>query len=175
VQRTLIAIALVVGGCTAHVAGETGAQSEQKGRATDFTLDSIDGKTVHLSDHLGKDVVLLSFWATWCGPCINEMPKLEAIYKKYQPQGFQVLSISMDGQETASQVEPTARRVGVTYPVLLDLETRVVALYNPARDAPFTVLIGKDGKIADKFVGYSPGDERKLEEQIKTLVAAQAQ
>ena len=59
--------------------------------------------------------------------------------------------------------------------MLLDLETRVVALYNPARDAPYTVLIGKDGHIFDKFVGYSPGDERKLEEQIKTLVAAAPQ
>jgi peroxiredoxin len=172
---TRVAVCLLIiaaSACTPHAAGSATADTHPT--ATDFSLPSIDGKTVHLSDHLGKDVVMLSFWATWCGPCLNEMPQLEPIYQTYRAQGFELLSISMDGPETQANVDSTIRRLGVTFPVLLDTETRVVALYNPARDAPYTVLIGRDGKIAETTVGYSPGDERKLDEHIRALVVAAA-
>jgi peroxiredoxin len=159
-------------GCTAAHAPGAGASSA---KATDFTLRALDGSTVRLSDHLGQEVVMLSFWATWCGPCLGEMPALENLHKTYKAQGFRLLSVAMDGPETMAEVEPTARRYGLTYPVLLDQDTRVVAVYNPTRDAPFTVLIGRDGRIAETKVGYSPGDEKQLEEKIRALVAESPQ
>ncbi|MBK7859014.1 MAG: TlpA family protein disulfide reductase [Archangiaceae bacterium] len=174
-MRPLLAVLLLVANTAcAPKSGEAAKPdtSSSTSAATDFSLTSVDGKTVHLSDHLGKDVILLSFWATWCVPCLGEMPKLEQLYQKYRAQGFTVLSISMDGPETLPNVDPTVRRLGVTYPVLLDEETRVVALYNPARDAPFAVLIGKDGRISESRVGYAPGDENQLGERIEKLLAA---
>ena len=126
---------------------------------------------VILQKSLGKDVVLLTFWATWCTPCLGEVPHLVKLHQTYQGKGLTVLSVAMDGPETLANVEPTARRYGVTYPVLLDEETRVMAMYNPARDAPFTVLIGKDGTIAETRVGFAPGDEKVLEEHLLALMA----
>lgn len=119
-------------------------------------------------------MVLVTFWATWCSPCLAELPKLELVYQRYRARGFTVLAISMDGPETVAGVEAAARRLGLTYPVLVDTETRVVALYNPAREAPFAVLFARDGSVAQTFAGYSPGDERQLEERIATLVSADA-
>jgi peroxiredoxin len=141
-------------------------------KAADFSLRDLDGKTFHLSDHLGKDVVVMSFWATWCVPCIGEMPHLDRIYKTHKDQGLVVLGISLDGPETVAQVGPTAHRLGVTYPILLDEETRVVQSYNPRREAPFTVIIDRAGTITSQKVGHSAGDEVALEQELVALLSA---
>jgi peroxiredoxin len=162
--------ALVALGCAARSANP--AEDKGPARATDFSLRSVDGRTFRLSDHLGKDVILLSFWATWCVPCLGEMPELEKIYRDHKAQGFTVVGLSMDGPESIANVEPTVRRYGVTYPIVLDEETRVTAVYNPARDAPYAVLIDRSGRIVERKLGYAPGDEVKLKEEIVKLLAA---
>lgn len=152
--------------------GEAAAVAEAKGpaQASDFTLRSLEGRNVRLSDHLGKDVVMLSFWATWCSPCLGEMPELEKLHQKYKDQGLVILGISMDGPESIANVEPTVRRYGVTYPILLDEDTRVASVYDPTKDAPYAVLIDRSGRIVDTRLGYSPGDEVKLEEKLVSLL-----
>lgn len=142
------------------------------GGAPDFTLRDVDGRTVRLSDHLGKSVILINFWATWCTPCLGEMPHLQKIFEKYQAQGFVVLGVSMDGPESIANVAPTARRLGLTYPILVDEETRVVGLYNPKRAAPFNVLIDRSGRIVKSREGYSAGEEAHMEEDVKALLGA---
>lgn len=151
-------------------AAPAAASESSSAKATDFSLRSLDGRTVRLSDYLGKDVVLLTFWATWCLPCLGEMPELEKIHQKYKDHGLTILAISMDGPETVANVDSTIRRLGVTFPVLLDEDTRVSNVYNPTRDAPYAVIIGRDGSIVDRRLGYSPGDEVKLEEELKKLL-----
>jgi peroxiredoxin len=132
--------------------------------ATDFTLRDVEGRNVRLSDYEGK-VVLLDFWATWCVPCEAEIPHLEALYEQNRDKGFVVLGISMDGPETVATVAPFARRFNLTFPVLLDEETRVVGVYNPKRTAPLGILVDRTGRIAQVRQGYSAGDE--------TLIAAE--
>ena len=167
---TALALGLFAAGCAPRVPGSS--TSSGGARATDFTLRATDGKTVHLSDYLGKDVVMLSFWATWCTPCLGEVPHLVSLNERFKGQGFVLLSVAMDGPETIANVEPTARRYAMNYPVLLDEETRVMSVYNPTRDAPFTVLIGRDGRIAETRVGFAPGDEKVLEEHVRALLGA---
>jgi peroxiredoxin len=147
------------------------APGRVSGQAADFTLRDIDGRTVRLSDYRGQ-VVLVNFWATWCVPCAAELPHLQRFYEKYRDQGFVVLAISMDGPESSAEVAPRARRYGLTFPVLLDEETRVVGVYNPKRTAPFTVMIGRDGAVARTREGYTAGDEIAVEAEIQALVAA---
>ena len=138
--------------------------------ASDFTLRDTDGKQVHLSDYLGKDVIFIDFWATWCVPCEAELPHLESLYKQYKEKGFVVLGIAMDGPETIAQVGPFAQRYNLSFPVLLDEETKVVNVYNPKRTAPLSVLVDRKGQIARVRSGFSAGDEKLIEEDVRSLV-----
>jgi len=154
-------VGAVAAGCATTGAGQ---------RARDFTLRDLQGRTVRLSDHLGKDVVLISFWATWCVPCLAELPHFDRIYKEQRDKGFVVMAISMDGPETAADVAPTVARLGLTFPVMIDEETRVVASHNPHRDAPFTIIIDRKGSVVYSKPGYSPGDEAEIEKRILALL-----
>jgi len=142
----------------------TGAQ------ATDFTLRDTDGRNVRLSDFLAKDVVLIDFWATWCVPCEAELPHLETLFESYKDKGFVVLGVAMDGPETVAQVPTYARRYNLSFPVLLDEETKVVNIYNPKRTAPLSVLIDRKGQIARVREGFSSGDEKLIQADVASLV-----
>lgn len=169
-----LAAALVLaaaGGCggAAEPSGGAVAPAGRAGDAPDFALRDLSGRTVRLSDHRGE-VVLVNFWATWCVPCAAELPHLERLYRKYRDRGFVVLAISMDGPESSAEVDPRARRLGLSFPVLLDEETRVVGAYNPKRTAPFSVLVDRDGRVARRREGYHAGDEVALESEIGALL-----
>ena len=141
--------------------------------ASDFTLRDIDGKEVTLSALKGK-VVVLSFWATWCGPCKEEMPHLFEMYKKYGEQGLVILSISTDDARSASKVKPFIMKMGYTFPVLLDRDSTVVGAYNPAKTLPYTVVVDREGNVAHRATGYNPGDEAHLEQLILPLLGGGA-
>jgi peroxiredoxin len=138
----------------------------------DFELATLDGSSVRLGDHLGKEVVLLDFWATFCKPCLLAMPHLDELYKKHKGSGFVVLGISIDGPDSIAEVRSEVKKLRVSFPILLDQETRVIGLYNPRASAPFSVLIGRDGAILKKREGYTTGDagevERDIEAALKT-------
>lgn len=138
--------------------------------APDFSLQSTDGRTIHLSDYLGKKVVLIDFWSTTCDPCMAEMPYLVDLYKAKRDKGFVVLAISLDGPESLADVNRVVHDKGMVFPVLLDQETTVVARYNPKREMPFAVLIDKNGSIVEKKPGYTPGDEKVLAAQVEKML-----
>jgi peroxiredoxin len=154
--------------------GAQGAAAEAPPGATsrppDFELRALDGSSVRLSEHLGKQVVLIDFWATYCEPCLRAMPELDALYAKYKSQGFLVLGVSIDGADSLLAVRSDVQKLGISFPILLDQDTRVVALYNPKTSAPFSVLIGKDGGVLSKREGYSHGAEAALEREIQSAL-----
>lgn len=141
--------------------------------AADFTLRSIEGESVSLSDHVGK-VVIVSFWATWCGPCKEEMPHLQRLYTTYQGQGLEVISISTDDARMAAQVKPYIKKNGYSFTVLLDKDASVISSYNPSKTLPFTVVVDRDGKVAKVHAGFNPGDELKLESLVTELLGRNA-
>lgn len=132
----------------------------------DFELPRLDGGSQRLSTHFGKDVVLVDFWATFCKPCLKAMPDLDALYRARKEQGFVVLGVSIDGPGTTADVQAEVARLGVTFPILLDQESRAIALYNPRASAPFSVLIGRDGRVLAKREGYTTGSHAALERDI---------
>ena len=138
--------------------------------AADFATRDVDGHTVKLSDHLGREVILIDFWATYCEPCLAEMPHLRALYDRHRAQGFILLAVSMDGPETVADVPSFAKRNGMTFPVLYDEDSRIVSLYNPKKSAPLGVLIDRSGKIARVHEGYNPGDEVQIEEAVSKVL-----
>lgn len=135
-------------------------------RPPDFELPRLGGGNVRLSDHFGKDVVLIDFWATFCKPCLRAMPDLDALYRARKERGFVVLGVSIDGPGSSADVQAEVSRLGVTFPILLDQDSRAVALYNPRASAPFSVLIGRDGRVLAKREGYTTGAHESIERDI---------
>ena len=185
VTRSLAALAIafqvgaLVLGCARQdgvVAGPTTSGSVAAGAsASDFTARDIEGKTVKLSTHLGKDVVLLNFCATWCEPCVAEFPHMRRMYEANKAKGFIILAIAMDGPETVANVPAFARRNQLNFPMLTDEDSRIASLYNPKKSAPLSVLIDKTGKIVSIREGYNPGDEEFLAKDVaKALDGATA-
>ena len=152
---------------TVSVVGAEAAALASEG-APDFTLESLDGNPVRLSDLKGQ-VVLINFWATWCPPCVREMPRLVRVSEAYRDQGLVVLGINTTYQDDRAKVAQFARDQRISYPVLLDVTGEVGQLY-PARLLPTTYLIDRDGRIVHTKVGEV--DEATLTEQIRALLAA---
>lgn len=150
--------------------GAKDAAATAGSRPPDFELPALSGGSVRLSDHLGKDVVLLDFWATFCEPCLLAMPALDELYRKERARGFVVLGVSLDEASSASRVRSEVQKLGVTFPVLLDQETRVVALYNPRATAPYSVLIGRDGRVLRRQEGYTPADHDDLARAVSAAL-----
>lgn len=114
-----------------------------------FTLDDLGGQPVSLSSYHGK-VVVLNFWATWCGPCRSEMPSLETLYKKYRDQGLVVVGVNLE--ESRSAVRQFAKQDKITFPVLLDSSGRVALAYG-ARSLPVTYVIDRAGDVTSGVLG----------------------
>ena len=142
--------------------------------APDFSLPSLSGETVSLSDFEGSKVDLIDFWATTCDPCLAEMPHLVELYEQKKDQGFEVLAISTDGPETRSQVSQTVSKYKMSFPILLDEETEVMDRFNPKGALPFTTVIDKNGTIVLKRVGYQPGDQKSWNSLVAAVDAALA-
>ena len=134
--------------------------------APDFTLKSAGGTNTRLHEQRGK-VVLVNFWATWCGPCRKEMPKLEAIYQQYRGSGFTLLGVNIDNDP--GNAMKMVRKLKVTFPILFDTDKKVSELYKVSA-MPFTIIIDRDGKVRHVHKGYVSGVERKYSAEVKALI-----
>ena len=169
------ALALSCGGGAATSGGQRSPEPGRSGPRTsvpDFTLRDVEGGELRMAELVGRDVVLLNFWATWCEPCRIEMPHLDRIQREHRARGLRVLAISMDGPESVAEVRSRVSRHGYGFTVLLDEESEATRLYNPRRAAPYNVLVDRSGSIVWSHEGYSPGDEVELEEQIRAALDA---
>lgn len=157
-----------------NTGGATGPGTDQKAgtSAADFTTRDIDGNTFRLAKHLGKDVILIDFWATWCQPCLAEWPHLQRMYDEQKAKGFVVVAVSMDGADSIADVPSFARRNQVTFPVLYDEDSHIAAIYNPRKSAPLTAIIDRSGHVVAIREGYNPGDEVGLYADVKKFVDA---
>jgi peroxiredoxin len=144
-----------------------GAQRQElpsSGRpAPDFELPSLTGKAVRLTDFRGK-VVFLNIWATWCGPCREEMPSMEKLYQALKDDNFEILAVSIDSKG-ADVVAPFAQKYNLTFPILLDQKGSTGSLYGTT-GVPETFIIDQRGVIVSKVIGYrnwaDPGVIRSL-------------
>lgn len=134
--------------------------------APDFALKSQAGENLRLSEYRGQ-VVMLNFWATWCGPCRQEMPHLDDIYQRYHEAGFELLGINVDGEQRRA-VE-MAEQLRVTFPVLFDDDKQVSRLYD-IRAMPVTVLIDRDGRVRQVHHGYKSGYESRYLDEVRGLL-----
>ena len=134
--------------------------------APDFTLRTMNGPNLRLQEQRGQ-VVLVNFWATWCGPCRQEIPHLNKLYDKYRASGFVLLGVNID--EDAKVAADLAAKLGVKFPVLLDTDKKVSRLYDMSA-MPATVVIDRDGRVRYIHRGYRDGYEETYDQQIRGLL-----
>ncbi len=146
--------------------GTASAAVQLSATAPDFTLRSVGGANLRLAEQRGQ-VVMLNFWATWCGPCRQEMPHLSRLYDRYRSAGFVLLGVNIDDDPRAAA--DLAAKLGVQFPVLLDTDKRVSRAYDMSA-MPATLLIDRDGHVRHIHRGYRDGVERTYEEQLRSLL-----
>jgi len=134
--------------------------------APSFTLQDMDGEKVSLSDLKGK-IVILDFWATWCPPCVMEIPHFVELYKQYKEQGFAMVGISLD-RGGIDVVKSFAQKYGINYPILIS-DGQVAKAYGDITSIPTTFVIDSAGNIRRKYIGYR--DKSVFEADIKEFLA----
>ena len=158
----------VTAGDGSEGSGDTGTESPLVGKpAPDFALDVVGGTKFHLADSKGKEVVVLDFWATWCGPCLQAMPQVERAVAEFKDQNVRLIAVNL--QETADQITAMLERQKLHVKVALDRDG-VVAEHYKAAAIPQTVIINRDGNVARLFVGGGPHLEELLREAIKAVL-----
>jgi peroxiredoxin len=134
--------------------------------APDFSLPARDGGTVQLHALKGQ-VVMINFWATWCGPCRQEMPLLEQIHARYEPLGFTLLGVNVETDSAAATA--WLEGVAVTFPILFDTKNTVAEQFG-VMGMPSSVFVDRDGRVRHVHRGYKPGDEAQYADTIRALV-----
>jgi peroxiredoxin len=135
-----------------------------------FELESLQGDRVSLASLEGK-VVVVSFWATWCVPCKQELDYLQKVYEDHAEKGFTVLAIATDGPETQSKIRTVVKQKKWGFPVLLDTDGRAMAILNPRGLTPYTMFVDRKGRLAFDHEGFSTGDGEKHRAKVETLLA----
>ena len=150
---------LLVTGCTEPSVARVG------GPAPDFRLENLDGKSISLSDFQGKPV-LINFWATWCRPCVSEMPYIQQVHEGWSKRGLVVLAINIG--ESPSEVKKFLQTHNLSLPVLLDTEENAARKYN-ITGIPTTFFIDSDGIIQQKIIGAFP-NKGAIEKYLNSIM-----
>jgi peroxiredoxin len=180
VVLAVLAFALVAAGCgkgsraledrhaSPPAAGDApgGGSAADHPRAPEVVLADLDGGTLRLSDHRGK-VVLLGFWATWCGPCRREIPRLQALQKAYASRGLVIVGLSVDREDGPEEVHEFVRANGMTWPNAI-ADDAVVQSFGSVEAIPTTFVIDREGRIAHRLVGLQ--SEERLRQLLEPLL-----
>jgi peroxiredoxin len=134
--------------------------------AAAFQLPAAAGDAVSLAGLKGQ-VVLINFWASWCGPCRQEMPVLDQLYRKYKPAGFTLLGVNVEPK--SADALGFLKTTPVSFPILFDTQSKVSTLYEVA-GMPSTVIVDRKGTVRYVHQGYKPGDESQYQDQIRSLL-----
>ncbi len=161
-QLPATALLMLIGCLSLSAATGNGAPAA----APDFRLANRAGGEVALSELRGQ-VVMINFWASWCGPCRQEFPALDEIYGKYKPMGFTMVGINVESEQSDAERFLASRPV--RFPILFDPDNKVSGSYGVSA-MPTTVLVDRQGRLRWQHRAYKPGDEAKYIEQIRAML-----
>lgn len=163
-MKLLITSVLCFGLIFSLIAQET----ETVRKAPDFNLENIDGKHIELAKEIGGGPIIISFWATWCKPCIEELTQYKTILKEYESRGLKIFAISTDNEKTTAKVRPLVKSKGFPFTILLDPNSDVARKYY-VPSVPYMVILDKLGNIVYSHLGYMKGDEIKVKEKLAEM------
>ena len=167
-RRCALLLTMVCSVFTASFTVSSQADTRSK-EAPDFVLKSHTGQNVRLSELRGE-VVMINFWASWCGPCRQEMPKLDELHAKYKDMGFTILGVNVE--QDSSKAKEMIIKSPVGFPILYDTLSEVTEKYG-VDSMPMTVLLDSDGNVRYTHKGYKPGYEDHYQAEMKTLFKEQ--
>ena len=161
ITAAVVAIAMALPGTLPAFAGQSGKEP-----APDFTLPTRDGGTVSLQELRGQ-VVMINFWASWCGPCRQEFPVLDEMYRKYRPMGFTLVGINVES-ETAD-AERFLAKTPISFPIAWDRANDVSGDYGVSA-MPTTLIVDRKGNVRWLHRAYKPGDENEYLNQVRAML-----
>jgi peroxiredoxin len=159
-----IGLAVVFAPATQLLAGEL------EGKAPNFRGVDLEGKQVSLEDLKGRGPIVMHFWATWCKPCLKELPYVQRLHDEYGEKGLTVLAVSIDLPKDQSRVKPFVQGRNFTFRVLLDSTQEIFKSLQGKGQMPYVVVLDADGVIRYRHTGYRPGDEKALEKVVVGLM-----
>lgn len=130
-----------------------------------FKLKNLDNRTVSYQELKGENLTVIDFWATWCKPCLQSIPKLVEMSHEFKDQGVQFIGVSVDGPRNLNKVRPFAKSVGIDYPVLLDTDNSVMGRVG-VRAVPSLLIVNSRDEIVYFHEGYAPGEDKMIREEI---------
>jgi len=142
-------------------------KSQEGYMAPRFSLRNLKGNMEGLDDHIGK-VIVVNFWATWCVPCVKEMPSFENLYRRYRSQGLTLLAVSLDKGDS-TKVQEFADKHKLSFPILLDTKGVAEKLY-PSFSIPFTYVIDKQGRVVARVDGAKNWESSETFEAVEHLL-----
>jgi len=163
-KKFILVVLMSVVAVSTHAAKSK--HEELSGPAKDFILKSNKGSNIRLSELRGR-VVMLNFWASWCGPCRQEMPLLSKLSERYEAAGFTLLGINVEADQKAA--DKLLKEIPVSFPVLYDPTSKVSEAYQ-VEAMPSTIIVDCDGNMNYLHRGYVPGDEKIYKKRIKKLL-----
>ncbi len=165
----LVLVSLLLAACSAAPAAT--ADGDSKSGLESLVLYDLSGQPIDFGQLVGKKVLAISFWGTFCKPCKSEMPFLQKMVEKYGADGFEVLAISLDTPDTEASVRPFIQKNNYTFKVTIDRQSEATQLLNSKSVLPFLVILDRQGNIVKKKDGFTVGDQPALEKLIQDLVA----
>ena len=141
---------------------------DQPGNAPDFNLPLLSGENRSLSSYRGR-VIMLNFWATWCPPCVQEMPSMENLYRRFKDQGLEILAVNVG--ENQSTVQNFINRYRFTYPIPMDRNSRISRQYG-LRYFPTTYIIDRSGQVISMTVGFKQWDTPQMISAFEALLSS---
>lgn len=135
----------------------------------DIELKNISNEWVNLNEELAEKITVIDFWATWCKPCVDAMPKMNYLHEKYKDKGVKVIGINVDSPRNQSKVRPLVRSLNINYPILMDSNEELIAEFNVSV-LPTLFILDAQGKLVYTHEGFAPGDEKIIEKEIEKLL-----
>ena len=134
----------------------------------DFYIKNIDNQNIKIIEIKGSTLTILDFWATLCKPCVNSIPKLQAISEKYKEKGVQFIGVNLDSPRKMAKVKPFSNSIGINYPVIFDSNQELTNEYSITA-IPTLIILDSNGNVLYTHEGFAIGDEKEIEKLLQGI------